>query len=135
MEKHLFFIDDDDAFLHLLERTCRKIEEVTQVSCAPHGKSALNQLDDLLKAEKELPHIAFIDINMPVMDGFEFLECFKEKREQFLRLKEILPVVMLTSSENEVDKEKAFSTGIVSEYIVKPYDIVEMENIIRKLIA
>ena len=135
MGKHLLFIDDDSAFLYLLERTCRKIDNVSKVSCASNGKNALDQLDELLKTEQDLPDIAFIDINMPVMDGFEFLDHFKQKRAQFLDLEKIIPIVMLTSSANNQDKEKAFSTGIVSQYIIKPSDIIEMETIIKEISA
>lgn len=135
MGKHLLFIDDDSAFLYLLERTCRKIDEVSKVSTASHGKDALDQLDELLKMGHELPDIAFIDINMPIMDGFEFLEHFIQRRDQFLELREIIPIVMLTSSNNGKDKEKAFSTGIVTQYIIKPSNIIEMESVIRKISA
>jgi CheY-like chemotaxis protein len=133
MGKHLLFIDDDSAFLYLLERTCKRIEEVSKVSCASNGKNALDFLDEHLTTGQDLPHIAFVDINMPVMDGFEFLEHFKQRRDQFLKLKEIIPIVMLTSSNENKDKEKAFSTGIVDQYIIKPSDIKEMENIIREI--
>ena len=69
------------------------------------------------------------------MDGFEFLDHFKQKRAQFLDLEKIIPIVMLTSSANNQDKEKAFSTGIVSQYIIKPSDIIEMETIIKEISA
>ena len=135
MGKHLLFIDDDCDFLYVLERTCKKIEEISQVSTASHGKDALEKLNEWVKSGQDLPNIAFIDINMPIMDGFEFLEKFKEKRAQLIALQKIVPIVMLTSSADSTDKDKAFSTGIVSEYIVKPFDIAEMDTVIRKIVS
>ena len=134
MGKHLFFIDDDDIFLHILERTCRKIDEVSQFSSACHGRDALNKIDTWVKNGENIPNIAFVDINMPIMNGLEFLEHFKKKREQIERLKQIIPIVMLTSSEDGGDKEKAFATGIVDDYMVKPFHIKEMETFLRKVI-
>ncbi len=135
MRKHLFFIDDDCDFLYVIKRTCRKIEGVSKVSTASHGKDALEKINGWVQSGQDLPNIAFIDINMPVMDGFEFLEAFKKKRAQLIALQKIVPIVMLTSSADSTDKDKAFSTGIVSEYIVKPFDIVEMDTVIRQIIS
>jgi len=133
MAKSLFFIDDDEIFLYLLERTCKKIKTVTKVYTAMHGKDGLDKIDSWLANKTPLPNIMFVDVNMPIMDGFEFLAKFKKKREESVELKKIIPLVMLTSSQQASDKERARETGIIEKYIIKPSDTKEMEKMLKEL--
>lgn len=134
MSKKLFFIDDDEVFLYLIERTCQKIETVEGIEFAENGEDALQKIDSWLGGTRPLPNLMFVDINMPGMDGFEFLDEFKVLREKFEELKKIVPIVMLTSSVHEQDEEKALATGIVSDFVVKPPDMEGLEKSIRKFL-
>lgn len=135
MTKSVLFIDDDETFLYVLERTAKKIENISDVYLAKNGKEALDMLKSWQGMGEKLPNVMFVDINMPVMDGFEFLERFKKQREELECLKRIVPVVMLTSSHHESDKEKALSTGVVEKYIIKPAGIEETEKMLKEVIA
>lgn len=132
MAKKLFFIDDDDVFFYLIERACQDIESVEKLYYAESGEEALDKIDSWLKGEDELPDLMFVDINMPGMDGFEFLDEFKALREKVAELKKIVPVVMLTSSQNELDRKKAMSIGVVDNYVVKPADMQGMGKLVQE---
>ncbi len=123
MAKIVLFIDDDESYLHFLERVSEDLSIISKFLTAKNGKDALEKLQAWRAAGEELPSVMFVDITMPVMDGFQFLETFKAEREAFEELKKIIPIVMLTSSQHEADKEKALATGIVENYVVKPSGI------------
>lgn len=130
MKKSIFFIDDDDSFIYILNRCAAKIDGISKTFSARNGKDALEQLETWKSNGTELPNIMFIDVNMPVMDGFEFLNKFKIIREEYEGYKAIIPVVMLTSSEHERDKQRAMETGIVKEYVIKPAGIDKIGQIL-----
>lgn len=131
MGKKLFFIDDDTTFFYLIERASEKVESVEALYHAESGEDALEKIESWLNGEGQLPDLMFVDINMPKMDGFEFLDEFKAMREKFEELKKIIPIVMLTSSQHESDKEKAMGTGIVDSFMVKPPDLEGLTKVIR----
>ncbi|AUO00047.1 hypothetical protein C0V70_18440 [Bacteriovorax stolpii] len=134
MSKMLFFIDDDEDFLYVLSRVANKLDFISEIQTAKHGKAALDTLLSLREAGKRLPDTMFVDLNMPVMDGFEFLERFKKLRETYNEFKKIVPIIMLTSSHEDSDKKTALDMGIVENYVIKPAGIKNLENMLRDLV-
>ena len=77
------------------------------------GQEAL----ELLDSAEEKPQIIFLDINMPRMNGHEFLKAYSQKKGDSAAI-----VVMLTSSEQENDRKKSMAYSCVKNYIAKPLD-------------
>ena len=99
-----------------------------------HGKDAL----DYLKNEGSYvengtkypkPDLILLDINMPIMNGFEFLDQYKSLPEEF---KAKIVIYMLTSSLNAQDKVRASEYPDLTEYIRKPLNAKELEKILEK---
>jgi len=91
--------DDEDNYFHQIVINEMKITE--HIEIALNGEEAL----DFLKKENQIhPDIIFLDINMPKMNGWEFMEAYKELRAD---QKAKLVIVMLTTSENPEDMKKA----------------------------
>jgi len=91
--------DDDDNYFHQIVINDMNITEHIEV--ALNGEEAL----DFLKKENQThPDIIFLDINMPKMNGWEFMEVYKELRPD---QKAKVVVMMLTTSENPEDKKRA----------------------------
>ena len=111
----LMLIEDDSMDVMNVERELKKHNINLPIHHARNGREAL----DMLKAKgymniNPMPSVVMLDINMPKMNGFEFLEEIRKDAN----LKNLNVFIMTTSSE-EVDKERANELG-VSGYIEKP---------------
>jgi len=111
----IILVDDDEISNFLSISLIRKIDPEIEIIPFRNGKEAL----DYLKNEglsKRKSNLILLDIRMPVMNGFEFLE---EVRNTNLKIKDSMRVVMLSSSDNPRELEKAKSFEVLG-YINKP---------------
>jgi CheY-like chemotaxis protein len=116
MKKHVLLVDDDEVF-HFLNKKIISLSGVDcEVSNAYNGAEAMDLLLDAVNNNATLPDYIFLDLDMPVMDGFEFLELYKGLNS---KVHQRAKVVILTSSENFLDRQKARELG-VEQFISKP---------------
>lgn len=110
-------VDDnvDDNFFH--EWEIKKGYTEVSVIAKQTGIEALEYLKSDKSGKDLHPDLIFLDINMPGMNGWEFLEAYGKLEEKF---KSRAVVIMLTTSENPDDMSKAKSMGIASDFKTKP---------------
>lgn len=108
-------IDDDESINFLHEYMLQKMESFGEIKSQRMATDALDYLKKLPKESQ--PDVIFLDINMPAMNGWEFLDEFK-KLEQINRDK--TTVIMITSSINPADEEKAKSYADIKYFLTKP---------------
>jgi len=113
-------VDDDAATNWLNEELIEDLEMANNVVIATNGEEALdyfNSIGDKNKASDFIrPNLVFLDINMPLMDGFEFLEKY-EKLDPSLHAEVV--IMFLTTSDSLSDKERA-NRKLVKGFIEKP---------------
>ncbi len=111
----ILVIDDSDDDLYVTKRIIGKHYPQIEMKTINMGEVAL----DYLKSTEEvnLPDIIFLDIRMPVMDGFEFLAEYEKLPDGVTQR---CKVYMLTSSEDKHDRKRAEENKFVVDYIVKP---------------
>jgi CheY-like chemotaxis protein len=97
-------------------------QDYDQVSTATNGEEALQSLKGII--DQNLPSFILLDLNMPIMDGWEFLDNVQNIED----LKNI-PIFIFTSSINPVDKERSLSYANVRGYISKPLTMSVLDNI------
>jgi len=100
---------------------------VEDVQIATNGKKALDYLQGVDIDNK--PALILLDLNMPVMNGFEFLDEFKKLKEE---LREGIIICILTTSLHEEDLEKAKNYAFISEYCKKPLSASQIKNILTQ---
>lgn len=117
----ILLVDDDAATNFLAELAFRNLNIANEIQVASDGLMA-----SLLIKENSCPDIIFLDIRMPRMDGFDFLENLTR-----MDLCKNVKIVMLTSSTRLEDKKKALTYNVVIDYIEKPLT----EELIKKIAA
>jgi CheY-like chemotaxis protein len=117
MNPTILVIDDELSIRMLLENFLSKDFRVTS---AADGLAALEWL------EGNLPELIICDIQMPQMDGYEFLE--KVRQRGYTRH---TPVIMLSAAESSKDRIKCYKFG-AQDFLVKPFNPEELSELIRK---
>lgn len=127
---------DDDFATNFINKTLIKKTNITEhIQVVLNGKEAIDYLCKQGKFESESdkfpqPQLIFLDINMPVMDGWEFIEAYKNLN---LENKENIIIVMLSSSFNPADKAKAESIAEIAAFKQKPMSKDSLLEIIQKI--
>jgi CheY-like chemotaxis protein len=125
--KNILIIDDDNVFIFLSKKLIsRHIGECNVFTCS-NGKEGIDFIHDRFRKKTPLPHTILLDINMPVFNGWDFLEEFILLPHEYISKSDIF---ILTSSIREYDKEKSQNYFIVKEFISKPLTPQIIERIV-----
>ena len=123
-------IDDDNVYVSLIRRIVKVKNLCKNLLIFKNGQEALTYFETLLtnlELEK-IPEIIFIDLNMPVMDGWEFLSNFTKIKNKFGK---VITLYVVSSSINPIDIEKAEKIDSVKQYLIKPVTIRDLEDIFK----
>ena len=121
-QKPILLVEDDEVDIMTIQRALKEIKVTNSLEITMNGEEAL---DYLRNPDKAKPCIILLDINMPRMNGIEFLK----ERSQDGAIRSI-PVIVLTSSREEQDMVQSFSLGVAG-YMVKPVDYKQFVETIR----
>jgi len=119
----ILIVDDNETDRYLLKRVIHKLDIATEIFEAENGRTALDFLSNFEENSREYqndfpPVFIFLDINMPIMNGFEFLEEFTRLKNQGENYSSSI-IMMYSSSERDEDKTKIHSFTFVKGFITK----------------
>jgi CheY-like chemotaxis protein len=119
-------IDDDEIYLFSVKKVIELNKLSDKVMDFKNGQEALDYFSEYKDDDEALPDVIFLDINMPVMNGWEFIEAFQNIRSTISK-KITLYIVSSSVDKTDVDKAKGFP--IVHDYLTKPIMAAELKNI------
>lgn len=122
---NLLVIDDDDINIFIISKIVEKTGYDVEICAKHNGQLAIDYVKELLAANK---HLVLIDINMPILNGWEFIEAYEA-----LNLEANNDMYMLSSSVYENDIEKAKSYKSVKGFISKPLSIDRLKELLAAI--
>ena len=125
----IYLIDDDSIFVYLLAKIIETIDSSATVQVFGDGEAALDYITGNREDAALMPDFIFLDLNMPVMDGWEFLEQYgaiyrEGSKEVFLYI--------LSSTISAADIERMGKYPVIREFLVKPPEKSAIAEIILK---
>lgn len=115
--KTIYIIDDDKLFVFLTRKSIEETNMTTEIKEFGDGQMAIEELRKIAGQPDVLPDIIFLDLSMPVMDGWEFL---KEYSALEPKIGKKIKLYIFSSSISPHDIERANGIGAVTDFIIKP---------------
>src|SRR6185295_15761919 len=120
-------VDDDTVYQFTASRTLKATKLTDQILQFPNGQEALEFLTSHSGDATKLPDTIFLDINMPVTDGWMFLDEFKKLKTEFAKE---MRIYMVSSSIDPRDLNRARSNAEVSDYVEKPISLTKFSELL-----
>ena len=121
-------IDDDHFFQYATKRIIERSEKVTDILQFHDGEEAINYFIKNKNESHKLPNIIFLDLNMPFMDGWQFLDAITAHKFNL----ELITIYICTSSSSLMDKEKFNKYPKLSGYLIKPIAKHELGRVLEE---
>ena len=128
----IMLVDDDDTTNYVNQRALTRTQAAREIKIFTNGEKALQYLQEACQpgtaSTHPCPDLIFLDIKMPIMDGFEFLEAYRQ-----LGLENTIPtkIMMLTSSASFYDLKRLETYAEVKRHFSKPLADQDIKEIIR----
>ena len=126
----ILLVEDDPGHARLIEKNLRRSNVANEIVKAGDGQQAIDYLfgqDEYAGSELPSALLVLLDLNLPVLDGYQVLQCMKADE----RTKHI-PVVVLTTTDDRREVSRCYDLGC-NVYVTKPVEYTEFSEAIRKL--
>lgn len=123
---HILIIDDDEINNFIAVKLIDKLPVKAKVITRLNGLAGINFIKEKLQDQSDFPDIIFLDINMPVMNGWEFLDEFDAIKSE---IKKDFCINMLSSSVYNDDINKANTYNTVNKFISKPLTVEKIRDL------
>lgn len=122
----VYIIDDDEVIIFLTGKLIGNSEFSEKVENYLDAAEALEKLETALKSGEGIPDAILFDLNMPGMDGWQFIEKFQK-----LPGAKKIPCFVFTTSIDPADKNKSLKYKIIKDFIIKPLTVQKLDKILR----
>ena len=122
---NIFLVDDDHIYQFTAKKTLESMGLSGQISTFSNGEPAIEFIPAHISEPGALPDIIFLDINMPVMDGWQFIEEFQK-----LKPAKKIALYMVSSSVDESDMQRSKEYKVIDDYIIKPVGRSRFEQLL-----
>ncbi|AOZ98982.1 response regulator [Flavobacterium commune] len=129
--KNMTLIDDDDIFVFLTKKAIESTSLVELIRVFGNGLDAINFLKEHREDLNALPEIILLDLSMPIMDGWQFLDQFTTLAP---KIDKKITIYICSSSISPSDVELAKKNNLVSDYIIKPITKEKLIDLLKNII-
>jgi len=126
--KNICIIDDEHINHFFVKNIIKKINSEIKILSYLSGADAIQSLTQLMVSDDDMPDIILLDINMPVLSGWQFLDEFIKSKKQTDKK---IAIYILSSSADPADKKKAKTYEEVSGYLCKPIETHTLKKILE----
>ncbi|MCC5917745.1 MAG: response regulator [Cryomorphaceae bacterium] len=128
MSNNLLIVDDDPIIHLISKRFLSKIGFEEGILSFMNGQEAMDFISESYQNESK--YLILLDLNMPIMNGWEFLESM---RSNSLAQNENITIIVVTSSIDKEDEDRARAYEIVHDYLSKPLTLEQFEYVLEAL--
>ena len=128
----ILLVDDDNDCNYFHKKILKEMDCTESIHVVNDGAEALDFIKSCNKENNQVPELIFLDINMPRMNGWEFLEAY-EKLPPAFRAQTV--IVMLTTSLNPDDKERAAKLPVINGFKEKYLNVETINDVLKKHFA
>jgi CheY-like chemotaxis protein len=129
MKKRVLIVDDDKQLNLINQKILTASGMVSELHIVTNGKEAMEYLQLRSQKSYPLPDIIVLDLHMPVMNGFEFLDAYND---MILPGKYKIEIVVFSATTSQKDKQRVLSKGI-KHFLNKPYILLGLKQVIHRL--
>ena len=123
----MLLLDDDDIYRYTIVKNIEALRSSKKILVFKNGNEALQFMLDNVETIDNLPDTILLDVNMPVKDGFEFMEEYEKFKPE---TKSVIKVFMISSSINPADIIRATTNPEICGYISKPINAIKLQRIL-----
>ena len=121
-------VEDDPMQVFIITKMIEMTEMVENTMVFNNGKEAYNKLADIVLAAEKLPEIILLDLNMPIWDGWQFLDEFTK-----IPISNTVIIFILTSSNDPADLKRAEAYNLSKNYLVKPIPVEQLKAVLAEI--
>jgi CheY-like chemotaxis protein len=126
MKKNVLLVDDDAVMNFVNTKTLERMGIANGIHTALNGKEAIELFNDYYSGAAALPDLVLLDLNMPIMDGFQFIELFQKLK---IPHSENVKIVIVSSSRDSKDILRAKALGI-EHFLLKPVNEGHLRSVL-----
>lgn len=128
---NVLLVDDDQVYQFAASKTIEATGLAGHIKICNDGHDAINYLHGILHSSELLPDIIFLDINMPVMDGWEFLDAYGALAN---KINKTINIYLVSSSVDKNDIMRSQQFGYVTDYLVKPVYKEKFSQVLKAML-
>lgn len=121
-------IEDDPIHAFITKRFLDLSGRVKNIMIYKDGKEAYDNLKMIVEGAAKLPELILLDLNMPVWDGWDFLEEFTK-----IQVQSTITIYILTSSNDPADLERAAKYNLNEHFLVKPITLEQLTSVLEEV--
>ncbi|WP_378187133.1 response regulator [Aquimarina sp. W85] len=124
----LCLVDDDIIHQFIIKKLVQQLHQQERLLIFSNGEEAINFIKSVANGVVQLPDLILLDLNMPIMDGWQFMDEFNNIAP---KLKKEIKIYVLSSSDNPDDIERAKEYERISDYLIKPINEHQLKELLE----